>query len=311
MLNTYSPAYLMFANSEAEAEAAPAVRYPSPPPALRLLRWQLRLLQAVAPALAFRLAWKVFCTPQRLPPKAWETNALADARRATQATPGGPVAVYEWGHSAAPAVVLVHGWEHRATFWQAWLGPLQAAGYRVVALDAPAHGASPGRSLNLVQYGAAIQAVVDAAAGTGPVRALVAHSFGGAAVAGIPVRLPGGAALPRLLLLSVPVHLRAVAQRFASLLRLPASQVTRMERHIEQLTGRPWASFAPAAAGPAIGAERVLLLHDEADAIVPFAEGRQIAAAWPGAVLHATRSLGHNRILRDAGVVARALAFLT
>ena len=235
---------------------------------------------------------------------------LADAQARTLATPGGPVAVYEWGEPVAPAVVLVHGWEHRATFWHAWVGPLRAAGYRVVALDAPAHGASPGRDLNLVQYGTAIQAVVDAVAATGPVRALVAHSFGGAAVAGVPVRLPGGAALPRLLLLSVPVNLRAVAQRFAGLLRLPASQVTRMEQHVEQLTGRSWDSFAPAVAGPGIGAERVLLLHDETDAIVPFAEGRQIAAAWPAAALHATRNLGHNRILRDAGVVAQAVAFL-
>ena len=289
---------------------APAVRYPSPPPALRLLRWQLRALQAVAPALAFRLAWRVFCSPQRLPAKAWEANVLAGASRQRLPTPAGPVAVYEWGAPTAPAVVLAHGWEHRATFWHAWLTPLQAAGYRVVALDAPAHGASPGRQLNLVQYGAAIQAVVDAAAATGPVRALVAHSFGGAAVAGVPVRLPGGAPLPRLLLLSVPLNLRVVAQRFADLLRLPASQLARMEAHIERLTGRPWGSFAPAVAGPTIGAEQVLLLHDEADAIVPFAEGQQIAAAWPGTTLHATRSLGHNRILRDAGVVARAVAFL-
>ena len=309
MHNTYSPAYPMFANPETAAPT-PAVRYPSLPPALRLLRWQLKLLQAVAPKLAFRLAWKVFCSPQRLPRKAWENNVLTDAQARTLATPGGPVAVYEWGEPAAPAVVLVHGWEHRATFWHAWVGPLRAAGYRVVALDAPAHGASPGRDLNLVQYGAAIQAVVDAAAATGPVRALVAHSFGGAAVAGVPVRLPGGAALPRLLLLSVPVNLRAVAQRFAGLLRLPTSQVTRMEQHVEQLTGRSWDSFAPAVAGPGIGAERVLLLHDETDAIVPFAEGRQIAAAWPAAALHATRNLGHNRILRDAGVVAQAVAFL-
>ena len=308
MLNTFSPVYQLLMSEN--TSPTPAVRYPSPPPALRWLRWQLRVLQAVAPALAFRLAWRVFCTPQRLPAKAWEANVLDGARHRMLPTPAGPVAVYEWGAATAPAVVLVHGWEHRASFWHAWLAPLQTAGYRVVALDAPAHGASPGRQLNLKQYGAAIQAVVDAAAATGPVQALVAHSFGGAAVAGVPVRLPGGAPLPRLLLLSVPVHLRAVAQRFTDLLRLPASQISRMESYIERLTGRPWHSFAPAVAGPGIGAEKVLLLHDEADAIVPFTEGQQIAAAWPGATLHATRSLGHNRILRDAGVVARAVGFL-
>ena len=59
MLNTYSPAQDFFplAALAATAAAAPVrVRYPSPPAALRWLRWQLAGLQMVAPALAFRLA---------------------------------------------------------------------------------------------------------------------------------------------------------------------------------------------------------------------------------------------------------------
>ncbi|WP_460503569.1 hypothetical protein, partial [Hymenobacter agri] len=69
-------------------------------------------------------------------------------------------------------------------------------------------------------------------------------------------------------------------------------------------------SFAVAAAGPGTRAEQVLVLHDEHDEIIPFAEGRHIAAAWPHAWLHATRGLGHNRILRDAGVIQHAVAFI-
>ena len=59
-----------------------------------------------------------------------------------------------------------------------------------------------------------------------------------------------------------------------------------------------------------MGAEKVLVLHDEADEIIPFAESGQIVAAWPGAVLHATHGLGHNRILRDAGVIGDAIEFI-
>lgn len=125
--------------------AAPRPRYPSPPPGLRWLRVQLRLLWAVAPELAFRQAWKLFCTPRRLPLKSWEAAALAQARRRTVGAATGPVAVYEWGPGSAPAVVLVHGWELRTSFWRAWVPLLLAAGYRVVALDGPAHGASGGR----------------------------------------------------------------------------------------------------------------------------------------------------------------------
>ena len=307
MTNTFSPAHDLFVSNTEAALAPPRPRYPSPPPGLRWVRFQLKVLGVVAPELAFRQAWKLFVTPRRLPAKPWETAILADARRRTVAYATGPVAVYEWGPPAAPAVVLVHGWELRATYWRAWVLPLLAAGHRVVALDGPAHGASGGRQVTLVDYGGAVQAVVATA---GAVRGVVAHSFGGAAVAGLPVRLPGGAPLPRLLLLSAPVGPRAVAGRFAEFLGLSEAFVARFAQFVQQATGRTADSFAAAVAGPTAGTEQVLLIHDEGDDIIPFAEGQQIAAAWPGAVLHPTRGLGHTRLLRDAAVVRRAVAFL-
>ncbi|MBH8567646.1 alpha/beta fold hydrolase [Microvirga sp. STS02] len=306
MTNTYSPAYLLCAEETLAAPPAVAMRYPEPA-GLRWLRWQLGALWALSPALGFRQAWRVFTTPRKLPTKAWEAPALADARRRTVAAASGAIAVYEWGPAAAPAVLLVHGWEHRASFWRAWMGPLLAAGYRVVALDGPAHGASAGRRTTLTDFGGAVQAVVDT---VGEVRAIVAHSFGAASVAGLPVRLSAGAALPRLVLISAPEGPRPVAERFADFLHLPADLVRRFAGHIERRTGRTADSFAVAAAGPGTGAERVLVLHDEEDEIIPFAEGQHIAAAWPGARLHATHGLGHNRILRDAEVVQLAVDFI-
>ena len=316
MLNVYSPAHDFLppgsdppgaALLSAPASAARPVRYPSPPPGLRLLRLQLGVLRRLAPAMAFRRTWRLFCTPRRLPRKAWEAAVLAQARTYTVAHSTGPVAVYEWGAASQPAVVLVHGWEHRASFWGAWVGPLRAAGFRVIALDGPAHGASAGRQVDLVGFGQAVAAVL---ASAGAVRAVVAHSFGAASVAGLPVRLPGAGVLPRLALLSAPLSPLEVAGRFADLLGQPGSLVARMSRHIEQQTGREARSFAAAAAGPTLGAEQVLIVHDEDDEIVPFAEGQQIAAAWPGARLYATRGLGHNRILRDAQVVRQVVAFV-
>ncbi|WP_201980873.1 alpha/beta fold hydrolase [Hymenobacter rubidus] len=308
MTNTYSPAHELFTTETPPTPVAPSVRYPSPPPGLRWLRWQLQALWAVTPALAFRQAWRLFTTPRRLPVKDWEAPALADARRRAVAHSTGQLAVYEWGEPTAPAVVLVHGWEHRASFWRAWVQPLLAAGYRVVALDGPAHGASSGRQTTLIDFGSAVQAVVDTVE---EVRAVVAHSFGAASVAGLPVQLPDAAPLPRLVLISAPLNPRVVAGRFADFLGLPNNLVTRFADHILRETGRPADSFAVAAAGPATGAEKVLVLHDESDEIIPFAEGVQIVADWPGAVLQATRGLGHNRILRDAAVVQSAVTFIS
>ena len=54
----------------------------------------------------------------------------------------------------------------------------------------------------------------------------------------------------------------------------------------------------------------MLVFHDRDDLTVPYDDGAAIAAAWPGAELVTTSGLGHRDIVRDRGVVARAVAFL-
>ena len=54
----------------------------------------------------------------------------------------------------------------------------------------------------------------------------------------------------------------------------------------------------------------LLVIHDRDDKEVPFRIGREIAATWPGAELILTEGLGHQRILRDAGVTDAAVRFV-
>ena len=69
----------------------------------------------------------------------WDLTELGETAKA--AVP--PKPYFAWG--AGPSVLLVHGWEGRGAQLGALVDPLVAAGYRVVALDGPAHGDSPGR----------------------------------------------------------------------------------------------------------------------------------------------------------------------
>ncbi|WP_167851974.1 alpha/beta hydrolase [Hymenobacter elongatus] len=290
------------------------------PTSLQLIRLQLRLLALVSTTLAFRAAWRLFTTPRRLPVKQWEAAAVAGARRFELPFGSGALVAYEWtapSQSAAPpTILLVHGWEHRASFWGALAQSLRKAGYRVVAFDGPAHGASAGRRTTLPEFGTAIQLVADT---VGPVWGVVAHSFGAAATAGLPVRFntehaqqhqAGQPTLPRLVLLSVPGSTPAVFQRFAGLLRLPPKVTTRMLRHVETQGGRQVESFSLTQAGPKDWAGRVLLLHDRADETIPFSEAQDVARSWPGLDFRPTNGLGHNRIMRDPAVLRQIAAFL-
>jgi hypothetical protein len=54
-----------------------------------------------------------------------------------------------------------------------------------------------------------------------------------------------------------------------------------------------------------------LLMHDRDDRSTPAGQSSAIADGWPGSQLHLTVGLGHNRLLRDPDVVARAVDFVT
>lgn len=292
------------------ASATPVpVAYPAPPPGLRLLRWQLRLQALVSAEWAFRTAWRYFTTPRRLPKKHWEPKALAAAVRHAVVAERGEVVYYEWNPAGQRTVLLVHGWEHRASFWGAMAHGLVQAGYRVVALDGPAHGASAGQRATLVSFAGAVQAVADA---VGPVHAAVAHSFGAACTVGVPVHFNRAQTgrLPRLVLMSAPSSTRKVAERFADLLQMPYKVVERMAGFIQEQFGRNAESFSLLAAGRHFPADRALLLHDYDDLNVPFQEGQEIAAQWPSLEFRPTAGLGHNRIMRDPGVVRQVVEFL-
>ncbi|MCB2408814.1 alpha/beta fold hydrolase [Hymenobacter lucidus] len=280
---------------------------PPEPPELKLLRLKFRLLATVSTTLAFQSAWRLFTTPRRLPVKPWETAALAEARWFEVPFGKGVVVAYEWNPTGHRTVLLVHGWEHRASFWGTMAQGLVAAGYRVVALDGPAHGASSGRRTTLPAFGAAIQAVADE---VGPIWAVVAHSFGAAATAGLPVQFNGGQLLPRLVLLSVPGSTPAVFRRFAELLHLPNKVLARMTQFAEARHGRSAESFSLTQVGYQVPAERALLLHDRADETIPFSEAQAIAHSWPGLDFRPTTGLGHNRIMRDPEIIGQVVEFL-
>ena len=73
--------------------------------------------------------------------------------------------------------------------------------------------------------------------------------------------------------------------------------------------GGPPSAFAVEDFGPYVRA-RTLIAHDRRDTVVGFDQGELFARCIPGARLHATSSLGHRGILRDAEVIAAVVGFV-
>lgn len=248
---------------------------------------------------AAREALDLFLTPRKHKRPAREQAVLVDAR--PLALPSSGLSALTWG--AGPTVLLLHGWEGRGTQLAAFIAPLVAAGKRVVALDGPAHGDSPGTTSNLWDFALGLEA---AARDLGPLDGVIAHSMGAAATA---IALARGLDARRVVLIAGPATLDGVLERFSAAMKLSKDMATRFRRLLLERTGIPHEyldgfHLAARMTAPA------LIVHDDDDRDVPVSDSILIAATWPRAVLHRTTGLGHRRVLQDSSVVAAAVDFL-
>jgi pimeloyl-ACP methyl ester carboxylesterase len=277
-----------------------AVRSYETPWRIRLLRPAATMLSAAAPALAARVAERLFLAPPRYPQPAHEAAALASAR-STRVDADTPITTWTWGRG--PAVLLVHGWGGRGGQLAGFVPALVARGYSVIAFDAPGHGQSPARESSLVAFVAAIHAVRRA---LGPVHGVIAHSIGAAAAARA---LHDGLRADAAVFLAPPADLTLHADIMVETLGFGRRARELMRERIERRLGVPWSSLDVASFAAQMRTP-LLVIHDREDAEVPWQEGAIIAQAWPGARLSTTSGLGHRRLVRDREVVREGVEFV-
>jgi len=208
------------------------------------------------------------------------------------------MAALSWGEG--PKVLLVHGWEGRASQMGALGMAFAEAGYQAIAIDLPGHGHSPGRRTTLP---ATIDAVHAALRFLRP-EAIVAHSFGACAAAHALL----DADIPRAVLIAPGNPVRATTS-FGELLNLPDSLRLRIEAYMERLFGRTMNSYGPEAVSRGAHA-RTLFIHDEDDRDTPLEDTHAYTEHWEASTVHLTQGLGHRRILRDPAVARLAVQFV-
>ena len=216
---------------------------------------------------------------------------------------GVDVDTYEWG-AGTRTVVLAHGWNGRASQFSMLVRELVNDGYRVVAFDAPAHGASGGRRTYLVDWLDVFGALQER---YGAFDAMVGHSFGGLATL---VGAAGGIDAGRVVTIAAPADADLLLSQFQGMLGYSDAVAAGMRERFASryFPGEPdpfaWLSTVrrPLPAGLPL-----LVAHDHGDRVVPFGEAGRIVAANPGSQLLATRGLGHNRILTDDAVLDAVL----
>jgi pimeloyl-ACP methyl ester carboxylesterase len=202
------------------------------------------------------------------------------------------------------AILLVHGWGDEAASLGAFFPPLIERGFKVIAVDLPAHGASPGGQTNGYEVA---EALVDIEARFGPIHGVVAHSLGGWAAV---LALSQGLKAHAVALLAPLVRVEHAVDRFADLFRVPVKAKMALRGEMERRFG---SDVWPTLAADLIASDLTvpaLIVHDRDDPQVDIQDAELLASNWPDARFETTTGLSHHRIIRNENVVLRVADFL-
>ncbi|AAV96867.1 hypothetical protein SPO3644 [Ruegeria pomeroyi DSS-3] len=271
------------------------------PLTIRLTRAAAAIASRGAPDLSAGLLERIFTTPRRYSVPARERDWMVGARTDHLELAGGlRIPLYRWG--SGPTVLLIHGMSGRGSQMAGFTAPLVAAGFSVVAFDAPGHGAAPGRRFSLPEYA---QVVLQIAAHLGPLAGAVAHSVGAAAAT---VAMGAGAEIDRLVYFAPLEDMADQLLRLARFLGFSTRVAGRTQHRLETRLGVPMEALRGRDIARTM-TRRLLVFHDRYDRMVPFSDGATLVRHWPGARLITTEGLGHARILRDPDALERTVRF--
>jgi hypothetical protein len=267
------------------------------------LRAVLRTTAAVAPPVATGIAARLFT---RVGPRArvrqTDTDVHESARRGAVEVAGAPVVTYRWGTTEpdAPSVLLVHGWQRRASRFGALVRALADAGWSVESYDAPAHGESAGDRLTVLDHMASMRAVQST---HGPYTAVVGHSLGAFTAA---MALHDGFAAQRFASLAAPTGFESVVASFLRIVGLPPRLLDRLCDDIARTVfpaERDLRDRFDLLRHPVPSHVATLFVQDADDQMHDVAEARALHDAHPGSSLLVTAGHGHNGVLDDEAVV--------
>ena len=257
-----------------------------------------------ASAVLARLWFTVFKTA----PRPWVAEFWNGAHEHIElAVEDVTIPVHCWGRG--PVVLMMHGWSGSGTQFRRFIEPLVAAGFRAVCFDAPEHGSNPGRRSDMPRFSSTLLAIQQR---LGEIEAVIAHSLGAMAAT---YAVQQGLKPRRTVLVAPHLEVQKMFETYRDLLNMRPRLAQRFHDKIgDRMRGLmngcdPWRELVPAKLLK-LPDLRGMLVYDHEDPEVSEAQFREMIELWPDCEVHATRGLGHNRILKDDAVIEAIVAYL-
>ena len=245
------------------------------------------MLARVSKKKAAEKAFYVFCTVRKGKVLPNQKEYLDKAKNGTIEVKDHTLQTYHWPGSKE-TVLLVHGWESNTFRWRNLITKLQEADYNIVAFDAPAHGYSSGKYLNVPLYSDGVQAMIDT---YGP-KYLIGHSVGGMTLM-YNEFYHKNESVEKMVTIGSPSEFYEIMDHYQRLLDFNDTVREALEAFVLDRFGFTVKEFSSSRFAKT-NTKKGLLFHDELDKLAPFHASEAVHSYWNDSTFIRTKGLGHS-----------------
>ncbi len=232
-------------------------------------------------------AFKLFSTPRKgrvLPEQEEYLQKFLGERILANST---SLQTYQWP-GTQETVLLLHGWESNAFRWRNLIEKLQQREFNIIAFDAPGHGYSEGKNLNVVTYAESARHLIDMY----QPKYIIGHSMGGLATLHHQYQNPN-TSIEKIVTLGAPAELSELMSHYQNLLNFNNKVLKGLDQHLYEHHNFRINDISTPKFAKSI-TQKGLIIHDEWDTITPFSASERLHKNWKNSRLIKTQGLGHS-----------------
>jgi len=268
----------------------------------RLTGIYFNLLAYIHPEKLKKDGFVLFCTPFSRILKPHHQAFLIPAMHEVIEVDGDKIQTYRWG-TGSKKILLVHGWASHSFRWKSYIKSLIENDFTVFALDAPAHGNSTGKIMNLVRY----ERVLSAFFKMNPdLDTIIGHSIGGFAATYFLSR-NSKTVIQNAVILAAPGKVDEFFKYYVRYLGLSKKAIALITEQFEkELKQKP--SYFTAENFASNITTKALIVHDKTDKSTNYLDSESLSKVWKNSNLKLTKGLGHE--LKSEELLLEILNFI-
>ncbi len=265
--------------------------------AISYYKAKFSLLAIFSKRKAAESVFELFCTPYSGKPKRKSPDLFAKAEVLNFKLEGVQLHGWRWkpAQPNGKKILIIHGFDSCSYKFDRYITPLNDKGFEVMAFDAPGHGLSGGKTINVLQYRKAIQYVDET---YGKFYGIMAHSLGGLAAVLAFEQLPEQQSR-KLVLIAPTTETTTAIDNFFRFMPVNLETQAEFGKLLEEVGQQSVSYYSSSRAVHNITAP-ILWVHDEEDLICPYCDTIPVQDKQLTHVeFFITKGLGHSGIYRN------------